>query len=426
MTNNTDKPLKYFETRMTSYDSFESQWNQKIDGKEVSLGSFSDAHEGRYSEKFIVTLAPGERENIGGRLLTLKSPGEYLLSYSLTQNPALVKERYAKSKAIYQATQEISSFSVSADVSFSVKDVQTKAVEKTNTMSWEEWKAYSEQKVYDEKKYFSNLEQALKKPENAYMLSISLNGLTADMIKRIGTLINLKSLTLNGFEQETLPQEIVDLDLYELTINPKNGISLSFPNGISKNNSLRKLDVRFNGDFAPEILGLSNLEQLKVSSDNLDSQIDFGALKKLKKLDVGYSGLTSIANLGLKELKNLEELQIGGNKAIDNIDPIIHLTKLKILSSGNTSIKTLPEELGNLTELESLNLTLNRTLTTLPNSLAQLKNLQYLDVSRTGVGMLPEGTAKLPLEQVKVYDSPCKKTSDYKVLKKRLGDKFRD
>ncbi|MGC1374599.1 MAG: COR domain-containing protein [Anaerolineales bacterium] len=70
------------------------------------------------------------------------------------------------------------------------------------------------------------------------------------------------------------------------------------------------------------------------------------------------------------------------------------LTQLQSLNLSDNELKALPEWLGQLTQLQSLDLSNNR-LTTLPESIGQLKQLQSLNLSHSQLTALPESIGQL-------------------------------
>jgi Leucine-rich repeat (LRR) protein len=65
------------------------------------------------------------------------------------------------------------------------------------------------------------------------------------------------------------------------------------------------------------------------------------------------------------------------------------------LDFSDYGLETIPEEIGGLTQLRSLNLSVNR-LRTLPESIGNLKQLRTLHLGRNQLERLPESLSKLP------------------------------
>lgn len=426
LTNNTDKPLTYFDSRYTSWDSYKESWDLTIDGTATGVRSFKDAHEGKYSEKYIITLQPGERKHIRSRRITFKSAGRYKLTYTQTQSPDIVKQHYASSPSAYAKSQTINRFTVSYSYTFDVKDIKTGKVEDLVTMSWDEWLSYKKNEMRQNKNNFSNLEDALKNPDQVYYLSLSCDGLSEEMIKRIGMFKNLKFLSLSKYNLDVLPKEIADLNLYELEIYPQNGKEVRFQYGMSTNNTLRTLSGRFYNGLPKEVLSLTNLEMLDIRYCPIQELPHLGSLTKLEKLIANDTKLQSIENIGLEGLSNLKEINLSGNPNIKSIEPLMNCKKLEKISCNRGDLANIPAEIGSLSQLKELQLAYNKALTSLPKSFINLKNLTYLNISGTNIGLLPEGISLLPLEQISIKNTPIQKSKDYKALKKRLKDKFKE
>ena len=103
----------------------------------------------------------------------------------------------------------------------------------------------------------------------------------------------------------------------------------------------------------------------------------------LKYLSMWKCGLTKLP-YGIGNCSRLRVLKLGGN-SIKSIPPTIaELTGLYELYLGYNLINSLPEEIGSLQMLKELWLIRNRELTSLPDSLCECLNLEWLDVSRSG------------------------------------------
>ena len=99
----------------------------------------------------------------------------------------------------------------------------------------------------------------------------------------------------------------------------------------------------------------------------------------LKSLKATMADLTQIPD-SIGNLKNLEKLNLNGNSITSIPDSIGNLKKLKHLDLGNNYLNSLPDSIGNLESLEELILYYNH-LETLPESIGQLKNLRFLNLN---------------------------------------------
>ncbi len=119
---------------------------------------------------------------------------------------------------------------------------------------------------------------------------------------------------------------------------------------------------------------------------------------KISKLNLIDCELTNLS-ASIKNLSELKELDLDGNRIYKLPESIGELTKLKILNLANNQIKTLPDSLGNLVSLEYLILDHN-ILNKLPSTLNLLKNLKSLSVWNNRLEMLPENLHNLNKLQI--------------------------
>ena len=104
-------------------------------------------------------------------------------------------------------------------------------------------------------------------------------------------------------------------------------------------------------------------------------------------VDLAYKNLTTLPK-EIGNLKNLETLYLPTNKLKTLPPEIGNLTKLKVLNLNNNQLTTLPPEIGNLTKLRLLALRGNK-LTTLPPKIGRLKNLESLYLNGNQLTTLP-------------------------------------
>ena len=101
-----------------------------------------------------------------------------------------------------------------------------------------------------------------------------------------------------------------------------------------------------------------------------------------KEVILNYKNLTALPK-SIGNLTNLETLDLANNKLTALPDSIGNLTNLKILKLDMNDLKSLPESIGNLTNLETLDLYMNK-LTELPDSIGNLTNLKTLNLYGNG------------------------------------------
>ncbi|MDA3894477.1 MAG: leucine-rich repeat domain-containing protein [Salinivirgaceae bacterium] len=447
--NTTDTTLTYFDSRGPSWDeSFKEEWELSVDYQHVEILPLNGAFDYKFSDSTIITLQPGDTNLLRAKLINLKTKGDYSFTYTQEQSPKFVKKEHADLSVSDSSLRRIALFTVTKNIKFDVFQEYDTIIHVIDTMIWELWKDYRHTKVYTRDKFFDNIYAALKKPQDAYALLLYCNGMDEEEIKRVGRLKNLKSLTLNNYELDYFPEELTQLNLYELTILPKEEIAIQFDHGFSKNQTIRELRAKFYDGIPDSMLELKHLELLDISDCELGDLPRLDSLKDLKELIANNGGITSIEKAGFEGLNKLKELNLSGNKAIDDISPLMKCTNLEFLTINRTSIPTIPNEIENLSKLKKLTvsnkLTMisdsignlsdmrylsfggNRSLDSIPSSIIKMKKLLHFDVSSTKIKELPEGISELALQKVLIYNTDCEATKDYKLLKKRLGENFKE
>lgn len=148
-----------------------------------------------------------------------------------------------------------------------------------------------------------------------------------------------------------------------------------------------------------EILDLSNHmifdESLEVNSLNnmfTTLPVEFGNLKKLTHLNLYHTGLKYLPN-EFSELTNLKYLNLNGEDFKEFPEQILRLRDLRKLAI-NKSFSYIPEEIGNLQELEKLYLP-DSSITALPESIGRLPKLEVLYLGRSSIKQIPNSFASL-------------------------------
>lgn len=194
--------------------------------------------------------------------------------------------------------------------------------------------------------------------------------LSFNRVFELDSLVEL-SLALNNYA--SIPEEIGDLQLLErLTLN---GNSLSeLPAGFSNLTRLHTLDLSANlfqdskkgGNGLDELAEMSSLRTLDLGSNKL---MDF-------PIQDNWQKLTSL-NLEYNRISHIEI----------NSEVLYQLKYLNL--QGNRELTELPEELGYLKSLESLDLS-HTGILELPESIKELKKLKFLDLRDTPIGLAME------------------------------------
>ena len=138
-----------------------------------------------------------------------------------------------------------------------------------------------------------------------------------------------------------------------------------------------------------EILALlERIDDGYVPADEEKKELD-----ACKELEISEDYLTSLPE-SIGNLTNLQTLVISGDSLTSLPESIGNLTNLQTLRIWGKSLTTLPESIGSLINLQSLGIG-GDSLTTLPESIGNLTNLQKLDISYSSFTTLPESIGNL-------------------------------
>jgi Leucine-rich repeat (LRR) protein len=260
----------------------------------------------------------------------------------------------------------------------------------------------------------------------------------------ISTLANLEEMTItdNGFT--TLPEELSQLKKLtnlKITRNP-NLTALPDLTGLTQ---LTHLEITNNPqltELPASINTLTNLTgTLNLAGNSLTTLPDMSQLQKLSGLNLNNNRLTDISQAHLGQLTNLHELALGSVEEQQEInaagqvrknedegiydlvpladsnvhldyDPANHAGQATLTNAAGEKVyalpavftqadrshynhlTTLPAEIGQLTQLETLNLKGN-DLTDLPDQLVDLTNLKRLNLGNNQLTTVPVAVAKL-------------------------------
>ncbi|HEV2803623.1 MAG TPA: COR domain-containing protein [Chthoniobacterales bacterium] len=130
-----------------------------------------------------------------------------------------------------------------------------------------------------------------------------------------------------------------------------------------------------------------------------ERKIDEARRSKAKKLDLSSEHGASRPKLSelpesLGQLTQLQSLDLSGNKLTALPESLSQLTQLQSLNLSSNQLTALPKSLSELTQLQSLDLSRNQ-LTIVPKSLGELTQLQTLDLSNNQLTVLPESLGQL-------------------------------
>ncbi|GKA32182.1 leucine-rich repeat-containing protein [Tanacetum coccineum] len=157
----------------------------------------------------------------------------------------------------------------------------------------------------------------------------------------------------------------------------------------------------------------TNLEKLSLASAHISSVLptSLNISSSLKLLNLGYTKLQGKLPRYFFNLHSLEGLYLYGNYFTSDIPPETSLPKLVNLHIGQNDLRIEPHNINSLlknsTLLESLHLYHCSLMGSLPESIFNLRHLNYLDLSDNNLnGILPSQLFTLPsLVHVSIEDN---------------------
>ncbi|GJN18082.1 hypothetical protein PR202_gb05203 [Eleusine coracana subsp. coracana] len=168
------------------------------------------------------------------------------------------------------------------------------------------------------------------------------------------------------------------------------GLQGSIPEQLGNSTSIMTLHLNENnlvGTIPRSFQSLQNLEQLWLDGNNISGPVSI-LLKRLSgnslsQLSLYKNNLTGSLPDQLGHLCNLTTLDLSSNRLSGEIPlGIGALTKLRALLLGSNNLEgPIPEEIGKLAALKNLNLSWNHISGTIPGSTGELHSLESLDLS---------------------------------------------
>ncbi|KAL4000016.1 GEM interacting protein [Sarotherodon galilaeus] len=195
-----------------------------------------------------------------------------------------------------------------------------------------------------------------------------------------------------------IPTNITDLSphLLKLVIH-NDGTKLLVLNSLKKMMNLAELELHnCELERIPHaIFSLNNLQELDLKSNNIrtiEEVISFQHLKRLTCLKLWHNKIITIP-LSISHVKNLESLYLSHNKLESLPSPLFTLLKLRHLDVSHNSIvvippEALPKQLFKCTKLRTLCLGHN-CISSVPEKIGQLSQLTHLELKGNCLDRLP-------------------------------------
>nr|AMM42855.1 LRR-RLK [Vernicia fordii] len=144
------------------------------------------------------------------------------------------------------------------------------------------------------------------------------------------------------------------------------------------------------GPFPAKISRFWSLQVLNVSSNFIYGEIpqNIVSLKNLSSLILA-DNLLNGSFPDLKSLKQLQEVNLGGNNLGPNF-PSLGNSLVIIILSNNSLRSVIPSGIKNLNQLQQLDISSNKLIGPIPSALFSLPSIQYLDLAQNQLsGALP-------------------------------------
>ena len=209
----------------------------------------------------------------------------------------------------------------------------------------------------------------------------------------------LRSLNLYHSGIEKIPDWIEEFEHLEyLNLSTiKIGNSISFMNSrikFPKNLKILNLKSCNLDSIPPSVFELKDLENVNLLGNNIRKIPDqIRNLKKLKKLKLQWGELQNCSE-HIKDLKLLEKIELGSTGGWLT-EVVCSLVNLKNIDAGSASISRISSKIKNISKLEHLDLNRNYNLKTLPENIGDLKYLKTLNLSVCGLKELPDSICEL-------------------------------
>jgi Leucine-rich repeat (LRR) protein len=204
-----------------------------------------------------------------------------------------------------------------------------------------------------------------------------------EYLPEVSSLNNLKYINLSNTAISQLPKNLYkNIELKELDLSSSNISSIC--DDLMNSNSIETIDLtdcRYLEYLPENIFELKSLKNLKLTSCRKIEYLPMDLVKSqtLTSLYIGYCPNISNINDIVKNLENIEVLDISNTKIKKIIFEHNKLKKLRVLYLENSEyIDKLPEEFSNLDNLEQLTIRNSLGIIRLNDNFGELKSLKGL------------------------------------------------
>jgi len=271
--------------------------------------------------------------------------------------------------------------------------------------------------IIDNEDEFQKIPDEIGQLEFLEQLDLSESSID-ELPQSISNLTRLIELDLSNSSLRELPDEIGDLqnlvrlDLNMMQMDMQGTSFTALPDAIGRLASLQFLDLKGSHitELPSSIGDLRSLSKLDLSfTFNLRTlPPTLGQLLFLKYLNLHASGIRSLPST-IGQLRSLTHLNLSVTKKLCELPHEIgNLLRLQELRLKHSSVAELPEEIGNLARLERLHMA-RSSIKSLPQSFLRLTNLIYLDAeefkgSLADMEYLPKNLILLDLSMTKTSE----------------------
>ncbi|KAE8723485.1 hypothetical protein F3Y22_tig00012370pilonHSYRG00070 [Hibiscus syriacus] len=208
-------------------------------------------------------------------------------------------------------------------------------------------------------------------------------GVSCGVIHERVVALNLTSMDLTG----TIPPHLGNLSFLHSLDLSNNHFYGHLPNELGHLHRLRVLRLRFNrlnGEIPQTLVNMSNLEILSLAINQLFGQIrtsifNISSLKTIALSNNSLSG--SLPDDLCHRLPKLEELYLSKMELSGNLPLMTNVPKLeKLVLWGNKLSGNIPASISNASMLKRLELQKNFFFGLIPNTLGNLRHLEWLNI----------------------------------------------